>query len=92
MWELGRPLTRHTSRPIPLFAPTTTTCLSVKAAAVARRLLVLLFIDGDCLCSPARKGRQVLKTVTLLPSMIVHMYGAACLSSVLLSSHATNEG
>ena len=58
---------------MPLFAPTTTTCFSVMAAAVVRCLFVLFPIARECRCMLVLRGQQVLKAVTLLPSIIVHM-------------------
>lgn len=64
----------HTSRPIPLFAPTTTICLSVMAVAVVMHLFkFLLMCAGPC-CICALKGVPVLNAEALLPSMFVRVH------------------
>lgn len=63
----------HTSRPIPLFAPTTTICLSVMMAfAVVMRLFRFLLMCAGCIC--VLKGVPVLNADALLPSMFVRIH------------------
>ena len=68
--------TAHTSRPIPLFAPTTTICLSVMALAVVMDLFKFLLICAGPCCICALNGVPVLNAEALLPSMFdrVHSY------------------